>query len=236
MWVELPATSDSLPTVGMQISPSILNADLSRLADEVARIAAVADWVHLDVMDNHFVPNLTFGLPVVERLLAHIDVPADCHLMIDDPGRWAPGYAEAGAGSVTFHVEATSAPVRVAKDIRAAGARVGVALKPGTPIDAISEVIRHVDMILVMTVEPGFGGQSFMDDMLPKVRQARRVADASDADIWVQVDGGIGPGTLEQAAAAGADVFVAGSAVFRAADPAVMVEQLRADAENAALP
>ena len=222
--------------MGIQISPSVLNADLSRLADEVERIAAVADWVHLDVMDNHFVPNLTFGLPVIESLIARTNVPADCHLMIEDPDRWAPGYAEAGAGSVTFHVEATRSPVRVARDIRAAGARVGVALKPGTAIDAVSEVVRHVDMILVMTVEPGFGGQAFMDDMLPKVRQARRIADASDADIWVQVDGGIGPGTIEQAAAAGADVFVAGSAVFRAGDPAVMVEQLRADAENAALP
>jgi ribulose-phosphate 3-epimerase len=222
--------------MGMLISPSVLNTDLSRLADEVARIASVADWVHLDVMDNHFVPNLTFGLPVIESLLQHIDTPADCHLMIDDPGRWAPGYAEAGAASVTFHVEATGSPVRVARDIRSAGARVGVALKPGTPIDAIVDVVRHVDMILVMTVEPGFGGQSFMDDMLGKVRQARRIADASDADIWVQVDGGIGPGTIEQAAAAGADVFVAGSAVFRAEDPAAMVERLRADAENAARP
>lgn len=222
--------------MGMQISPSILNSDLSRLAEEVERIAGVADWVHLDVMDNHFVPNLTFGLPVVESLLRHVDTPADCHLMIDDPGRWAPAYAEAGAGSVTFHVEATRSPVRVAKDIRAAGARVGVAVKPGTSLDAIAEVVRHADMILVMTVEPGFGGQPFMEAMLPKIRQARRIADASDADIWVQVDGGIGPGTIEQAAAAGADVFVAGSAVFRAADPAVMVEQLRAEAENAARP
>ena len=206
------------------------------MSHEVARVASVADWVHLDVMDNHFVPNLTFGLPVVESLLRGIETPADCHLMIDDPGRWAPGYAEAGAGSVTFHIEATSAPVRVAKDIRAAGARVGVAVKPGTSLDAIADVLRHVDMILVMTVEPGFGGQAFMDDMLPKVREARRWADASDADIWVQVDGGVGPGTIERAAAAGADVFVAGSSVFRAEDPAVMVERLRADAENAFRP
>ena len=222
--------------MGIQISPSVLNSDLSRLADEVERVASVADWIHLDVMDNHFVPNLTFGLPVVESLLTHVATPADCHLMIDDPGRWAPAYAEAGAESVTFHVEATRSPVKVAKDIRAAGARVGVALKPGTTIDAIADVIRHVDMILVMTVEPGFGGQSFMDDMMPKVRQARKLADSSDADIWVQVDGGIGPGTIEVAAAAGADVFVAGSAVFRADDPAVMVERLRAEAENAARP
>lgn len=222
--------------MGMLISPSVLNTDLSRLADEVSRVASVADWVHLDVMDNHFVPNLTFGLPVIESLLQHIDTPADCHLMIDDPGRWAPSYAEAGAASVTFHVEATSSPVRVARDVRAGGARVGVALKPETPMEAIADVVRYVDMILVMTVEPGFGGQAFMEDMLPKVRQARRVADASDADIWVQVDGGIGPGTIELAAAAGADVFVAGSAVFRADDPAAMVERLRADAENAARP
>lgn len=222
--------------MGIQISPSVLNADLSRLHEEVDRIASVADWVHLDVMDNHFVPNLTFGLPVIESLLRGISTPADCHLMIDEPERWAPGYAEAGAGSVTFHVEATRFPVRVAKDIRAAGARVGVGLKPSTPLDALKDVIRHLDMILVMTVEPGFGGQSFMEDMLPKVRAARRLADASDADIWVQVDGGIGPGTIELAAASGADVFVAGSAVYRAADPALMVEQLRAEAENACRP
>jgi len=222
--------------MGIQISPSVLNADLSRLHHEVERISSVADWVHLDVMDNHFVPNLTFGLPVVESLLRRIDTPADCHLMIDDPDRWAPGYAEAGAGSVTFHVEATRSPVRVAKDIRAAGARVGAAVKPATSLESLRDVVRHLDMILVMTVEPGFGGQAFMDDMLPKIRAARKLADASDADIWVQVDGGIGPGTVELAAAAGADVFVAGSAVYRAEDPAIMVEQLRAEAENAARP
>jgi len=220
----------------MQISPSVLNADLSNLAAEVRRVALAADWVHLDVMDNHFVPNLTFGLPVVESLLRHIDVPADCHLMIDDPDRWAPGFAEAGAGSVTYHVEAAGNPRMVAKDIRKAGARAGIAVKPGTALSDISDALPFVDMILVMTVEPGFGGQAFMTDMLPKIREARRLADAADVDIWVQVDGGIGPDTIEQCAAAGADVFVAGSAVYRSAEPDIMIEQLRAAAENAARP
>jgi ribulose-phosphate 3-epimerase len=222
--------------VGIQISPSVLNADLANLAADVSRVSSVADWVHLDVMDNHFVPNLTFGLPVVESLLTRISLPADCHLMIDDPGRWAPGFAEAGAGSVTFHVEATEDPRRVAKDIRAAGARSGIAVKPGTRLSDITDALPFIDMILVMTVEPGFGGQAFMADMLPKVREARRIADAADVDIWVQVDGGIGPDTIEQCSAAGADVFVAGSAVYRAPEPAVMVEELRALAENASRP
>ena len=220
----------------MQISPSVLNSDLSNLAAEVRRVQGAADWIHLDVMDNHFVPNLTFGLPVIESLLKSIDVPADCHLMIADPDRWAPGFAEAGAGSVTFHVEAANKPRMVAKDIRAAGARAGVAVKPGTSISQVSDLLPVIDMILVMTVEPGFGGQSFMAEMLPKIREARRLVDGSDVDVWIQVDGGIGPDTIEQCAAAGADVFVAGSAVYRAADPAVMVEQLRASAENAARP
>lgn len=222
--------------MGIQISPSVLNSDLARLAEEVHRVEAAADWIHLDVMDNHFVPNLTFGLPVVESLLRSIAIPADCHLMIADPDRWAPRFAEVGAGSVTYHVEATEKPRMVAKDIRAAGARAGIAVKPDTPLTAIADALPFVDMILVMTVEPGFGGQSFMTEMLPKVREARRIADAADVDIWVQVDGGIGPDTIEQCAAAGADVFVAGSAVYRAADPVLMIEQLRADAENAARP
>lgn len=220
----------------MQISPSVLNADLADLAAEVRRVQAAADWIHLDIMDNHFVPNLTFGLPVVESLLRQIDIPADCHLMIDDPDRWAPGFAEAGAGSVTFHVEAAHKPRMVAKDIRAAGARAGVAVKPGTSLSVIDSLVPHIDMILVMTVEPGFGGQSFMSGMLTKVQQARRLADAADVDIWVQVDGGIDLETIERCAAAGADIFVAGSAVYRADDPAVMVERLRASAENGARP
>ena len=220
----------------MQISPSVLNADLANLEHAVQQVASVADWVHLDVMDNHFVPNLTFGLPVVHSLLSRITVPADCHLMIDDADRWAPGYAEAGAGSVTFHVEAARKPEMVAKDIRAAGARAGVAIKPGTPISAIESLLPSIDMILVMTVEPGFGGQSFMTDMLPKIRAARQLVDTSDVDIWIQVDGGIDIDTIEQAAASGADVFVAGSAIYRADDPALMVERLREAAENAARP
>jgi ribulose-phosphate 3-epimerase len=220
----------------MQISPSVLNADLANLASEVRRVQSAADWIHLDVMDNHFVPNLTFGLPVVESLLKQIDIPADCHLMIADPDRWAPGFAEAGAGSVTFHVEAARKPKMVAKNIRAAGARAGVAVKPGTSLSVVEDLIPGIDMILVMTVEPGFGGQAFMAEMMAKVQQARRMADAADVDIWVQVDGGIGLESIEQCAAAGADVFVAGSAVYRAADPAVVIEQLRASAENAARP
>jgi ribulose-phosphate 3-epimerase len=156
--------------------------------------------------------------------------------MIADPDRWAPGYAEAGAGSVTFHVEAAHKPAMVAKDIRKAGARAGVAVKPGTSLSVIEGLIPSIDMILVMTVEPGFGGQVFMTDMLPKIQQARRMADAADVDIWVQVDGGVGPDTIEQCAAAGADVFVAGSAVYRAEEPTLMIEMLRDSAENAARP
>jgi len=220
--------------VGIQISPSILNSDLANLAAEVKRIESAADWVHVDVMDNHFVPNLTLGLPVVESLLASVSIPADCHLMIEDPDRWAPAYAEAGAKSVTFHIEAARNPVTLARDLRAAGARAGAAIKPGTSIDSVRDIARELDMILIMTVEPGFGGQAFMDDMMGKVRQARQLSDESGLGIWVQVDGGIDARTIAIAAEAGADVFVAGSAVYRAEDPAEMVQRLRGLAEAAA--
>jgi ribulose-phosphate 3-epimerase len=185
-------------------------------------------------MDNHFVPNLTLGLPVVESLLASVSIPADCHLMIDDPDRWAPAYAEAGAKSVTFHIEAARNPVTLARDLRAAGARAAAAIKPATSIESVRDIARELDMILIMTVEPGFGGQSFMADMMGKVSEARRIADSSGLDIWVQVDGGIDARTIEIAAEAGANVFVAGSAVYRAPDPAAMVTSLRALAEAAA--
>lgn len=219
--------------MGILISPSVLNSDLSCLAEEVARVADYSDWIHLDVMDNHFVPNLTFGVSVVESLLKNIAIPADCHLMIADPDRWAPAYAEAGASSVTFHIEAAANPVQLCRDLRAAGARAGVGLKPGTDISAVAELMPELDMILIMTVEPGFGGQSFMTDMLPKIEQARALVVGAGTDIWVQVDGGIDISTIERCASAGANVFVAGSSVYLAEDPGAMVDCLRALAQDA---
>lgn len=211
----------------MQISPSILSADFSRLAEELAAVKN-ADWAHVDVMDNHFVPNLTLGLPVVESLLKVSPVPIDCHLMIEDPDRWAPSYAEAGAGSVTFHVEAATDPVRTARAIRAAGARASMALKPGTDWAPYEELLPELDMVLVMTVEPGFGGQAFMADQMEKVAQVRRSVQRHGGQIWIQVDGGVSADTIEQCARAGADVFVAGSAVYGAPDAAAAVDELRA--------
>lgn len=211
----------------VQISPSILAADFANLQAGIEAVAD-ADWVHVDVMDNHFVPNLTIGLPVVEALLRVSPLPIDCHLMIDDPDRWAPPYAEAGAGSVTFHVEAVHDPVRTARAIRAAGARAAFAVRPGTPFAPYAALLPEVDMVLVMTVEPGFGGQGFMADQLPKVREVREAVRRHGGEIWVQVDGGVSLETIEQCAEAGADVFVAGSAVYGTQSAAAAVAQLRA--------
>jgi ribulose-phosphate 3-epimerase len=213
--------------VTVRITPSILNADLANLASEVGRIPS-ADFIHVDVMDNHFVPNLTIGLPVVESLRKATATPLDIHLMIADPDRWAPGFAEVGAASVTFHAEAAHAPVRLARELRAKGARAGVALNPATPIEACASFLGEVDMVLLMTVEPGFGGQKFLDLVLPKVRAIRKLVSAANLDVWIQVDGGVTLDTVERCAEAGADTFVAGSAVYGADDPDAMVTQLAA--------
>jgi ribulose-phosphate 3-epimerase len=212
--------------MGIQISPSILSADFANLAEEVGRVDN-ADWLHVDVMDNHFVPNLTIGLPVVEALGKVTDTPMDLHLMIEDPDRWAPAYVEAGARSVTFHVEAATAPVRLAREVRGKGARAGMALRPATPVEPYEDLLGELDMLLVMTVEPGFGGQAFLDVCLPKIRRARSLLDRHGLDLWLQVDGGVSLETVERCAEAGADTFVAGSAVFKADDPAAVVDQLR---------
>jgi len=208
------------------ISPSILNSDIGNLAGELDKISN-ADWAHVDVMDNHFVPNLTWGAPVVEAAKKYSPIPIDAHLMISDPDRWAPGFVEAGADSVTFHAEAAAAPIRLARTIRAMGGRAGLALSPATPIDSYIEILDEFDMVLCMTVEPGFGGQPFLASVMPKVRRLRELIDKKGLETWIQVDGGVTADTIVQAAEAGANNFVAGSAVYKAEDAANAVDQLR---------
>ncbi|MCC9174906.1 MULTISPECIES: ribulose-phosphate 3-epimerase [Arthrobacter] len=214
------------------INPSILSADFVNLEAELQRISA-ADAVHVDVMDNHFVPNLTIGLPVVERIQQVSALPLDAHLMIADVDRWAPLYAEAGLASVTFHVEASTAPIKLARDLRERGAKAGMALRPATPVEPYLDMLSELDMLLIMTVEPGFGGQKFLDVTLPKIRRAAEAVRGSGLPLAIQVDGGISPETIERAAEAGANVFVAGSAVYGAGDPNDAIRKLRASAEAA---
>jgi ribulose-phosphate 3-epimerase len=212
-----------------RINPSILAADFANLERELGRISS-ADLVHVDIMDNHFVPNLTFGLPMVERLQEVSPIPLDVHLMIDDPDRWAPGYAEAGAFSVTFHAEAAGEPVTLARRLRAMGARAGIALKPGTDAAPYLDLLPEFDQVLVMTVEPGFGGQAFISETMPKLARLADAVHDAGLDVWLQVDGGITAETIGIAAEAGADTFVAGSAVFNGAVPAERIASLRAAA------
>lgn len=216
----------------IRITPSVLNADLANLSAEIARVPS-ADGIHLDVMDNRFVPNLTFGLPVVQSVRADTDRFLDIHLMIADADRWAPGYAEAGAESVTFHIEASEEPAKLARTLRAAGARASMALKPATPIEPYEDLLPELDMVLLMTVEPGFGGQSFLDSVLPKIQRTRSLIDKHGGQLWLQVDGGISADTIERCVHAGADTFVAGSAVYRADDPDAMVRSLYEQAQAA---
>jgi ribulose-phosphate 3-epimerase len=210
------------------IAPSILAADFARLADSAAAVEGSADWLHVDVMDYHFVPNLTIGLPVVQSLRKATTLPFDCHLMIADPARWAVGYAEAGAYNVTFHAEAATDPAAIAKDLRAAGSRAGLAIDRDTPVEGYLDLLPQFDLLLIMTIKAGFGGQAFIPELLDKVRAARRHVDAGHLELRIEVDGGVAEDTIAACAEAGADTFVAGTAVFGAEDPAAAVRRLRA--------
>jgi len=209
----------------IRITPSILNADLTQIDAEIARIASQSDLIHLDVMDNIFVPNFTFDFQAASAIIKACPIGIDAHLMVADVDQIAPAYAELGCESVTIHAEATRDIPGTLRAIRRAGARAGLALKPGTAIEDAAGFVNEVDMFLIMTVEPGFGGQKFMHEMMEKVRKTRAMI--GERDIWLQVDGGVSPETICEAAEAGADVFVAGSAVFRAEDPASMIALLR---------
>lgn len=216
----------------VHIHPSILNCDMTRLGEELNAIDS-AEAAHVDVMDNHFVPNLSWGLPVVEAAVRHGRLPIDAHLMIDDPDRWAPAYAEAGCASVTFHIEAAHAPIRLARTLHSLGARACLALKPATDITGLIDLLPEFDMVLIMTVEPGFGGQKFLDSQLAKIARTRRALNEAHLDVAIQVDGGVSRETIERAAQAGANVFVAGQAIFRSTDPAREIQLLRERAEAA---
>lgn len=221
----------------IRISPSVLNANQSSLASEIELVADAADFIHLDIMDNHFVPNFTYNFDEAARIVKSSVLPIDLHLMVEDADFWGPKYAELrndGAFSVTVHFEATQDLSKTLISISERGVRTGVALKPATEASVLFEHLELIDMVLIMTVEPGFGGQSFMKEMMPKVREVRDILEKRGiSSTWVQVDGGIALSTIAEAAQSGADTFVAGSAVYRSEDPAEMVQQLRTHAEAA---
>ena len=216
------------------INPSILNANFEDLESEILKISQVSDALHLDIMDNLFVPNFTFDLEKARQIIGYTPIPVDSHLMIENPDNLAPKFAEIGSDSVTFHFEAAKDVKSTIKDIRSNGSKVGVAIKPKTSLQAVAKYLSEIDMLLVMTVEPGFGGQSFMFDQMEKVEAARMAINKlPNSHVLLQVDGGISDTTIEVAAKSGADCFVAGSAVYKSADPAQMVTKLRALANAA---
>lgn len=212
--------------MGIQIAPSVLSADFVNLERDIEAVSG-ADLLHVDVMDGHFVPNLTIGLPVIERIVKVSRIPVDVHLMIDDPDRWAPMYVEAGAPSVTFHLEAALAPIRLARTIRQMGARVGIALRPTTPVESVFEHLSEFDMVVVMTVEPGFGGQTLIEGTLEKIMALRKEITRIGGEIWVEADGGITEDNIAEVVDAGADVLVSGTAVYGKDNPELGVAALR---------